>query len=410
MSKESVSEANSTSGSPAAIFDRRARAIPILGLIQILGWGSTFYAPALAAPRIAAELGWSLSFAVSGVTIGLIVAGLCSPISTRLVQRFGGHIAIAIGALITALGLAGLTVVADEIAYVAVWLWLGLGMSLVLSDPSYVALARIFRDQARKPMVLISMMAGLAGSLSWLSTHLLMEGGSWRTPFLLYAGLFALVMAPLVALALPRPEAPPADAAPPSSSGRAGGSAPRGKLLWLQFAGFAAYAFAISATLTHFIPMAQRSNIDIGLAVAVAMLLGPMQILVRLFELLFGQRFHPLFITRFGVATFLVGLVIVFMVGFSIPTLVVFVLLMGLANGVMTIARGVLPLALFGHDSYPRAAGILAFANLGSQAAGPLVLAIIIEHGSDRIALAVLAAVIALAVLCFIALRRPSQT
>src|SRR5690606_1525931 len=115
------------------------RAIPILGLVQILGWGCTYYAPALVAPLIAAELGWSLTFAVSGVSIGLIVAGLCSPVSTRLVERFGGHVAIAGGVLITGGGLLGLALASHEIAYVGVWIWLGVGMSLVLSDPSYVA-------------------------------------------------------------------------------------------------------------------------------------------------------------------------------------------------------------------------------------------------------------------------------
>jgi hypothetical protein len=389
------------------ILSGRGRAVPILGLIQILGWGSTYYAPALAAPLIAADRGWSLTFAVSGVTIGLVVAGLCSPVSTRLVQRFGGHIAIAVGALITAIGLAALAFADNEVTYVGVWIWLGIGMSLVLSDPSYVALAKIFGGRARKPMVLISMMAGLAGSISWLSTYLLMQQGSWRTPFLLYAAVFGLLAAPLVALMLPRPDGPQQKKAEPSLPEHTEGWAPRGAPLWLQFVGFAAYAFTISATLTHFIPMTERSGIDPGMAVAVAMLLGPMQLAVRLFELLFGQRFHPLFITRFAVMTFLVGFAIVLAAGFSVSTTILFVVLMGAANGVMTIARGVLPLALFGHEGYPHAAGYLAFANLGAQAAGPLVLAVIIERGSDFTALAVLAGFITTAIVCFAILRRP---
>jgi hypothetical protein len=173
--------------------------------------------------------------------------------------------------------------------------------------------------------------------------------------------------------------------------------------------GFAAYAFTISATLTHFIPMTQRSGIDTGAAVAIAMLLGPMQLCVRLIELLFGQRLHPLLITRLAVATFLIGFAIVLAAGFSIPTTIVFVVLMGAANGVMTIARGVLPLALFGHEGYGRAAGFLGFANLASQAAGPVVLAIVIERGSDTAALTVLAGTVALAIVCFTLLRRPRQ-
>lgn len=389
--------------------DRRGRAVPILGLVQILGWGSTYYAPALVAPLVAAEFGWSLTFSVSGVTVGLIVAGLCSPYSTRLVNRLGGHVAIAIGAVIAAVGLLALTLVTHRVAFIAVWIWLGVAMSLVLSDPSYVALAQIFRAQARKPMVLISMLAGLAGSISWLSTYLLMQSG-WRTPYLFYAIALGLIAAPLVAFVLPRPKAEPPVTTQASSIEQAAIWPPRGLPLWLQFAGFSAYAFTISAMLAHFIPMASRAGIDTGTAVAIAMLLGPMQLAVRLFELMFGQRLHPLYMTRFAVINFLIAFVIALTAGLSISTAVIFMLLMGIANGVMTIARGVLPLALFGHAGYSRAAGLLAAANLGSQSAGPLVAAIVIERGSDFAALAMLAAFVAISIFCFAILRRPPQS
>ncbi|WP_173932663.1 MFS transporter [Chelativorans sp. Marseille-P2723] len=385
----------------------RGRAVPILGLVQIAGWGATYYAPALLAPLIAAEREWSLTFTISGITIGLIVAGLCSPLSTRWVDRAGGQVAIAIGALLTAGALVALTLAASKVAYIGAWIWLGAGMSLVLSDSSYVALARIFRDNVRRPMVLISMMAGLAGSVSWASTYLLLQVGSWRTPLLLYAGVFAFLIAPLLAYVLPREAGTPAASAQKISQVVASRWPPRGLPLWLLFMGFASYAFAISATLAHIIPMMARSGVGEGTAVAISMLLGPMQLAVRLFEFMFGQRSHPLLITRAAVVTFFCAFATVVAVGFSTPTAVLFVLMMGFANGVMTIARGVLPLALFGHDGYPKAAGILGFGSLGSQAIGPLALAIVIERGSDFAALVTLAGIMAASILCFGLVRRP---
>jgi MFS family permease len=389
-------------------FDGRGRAVPILGLIQMLGWGATFYAPALAAPKIAEEMGWSLTLAVSGVTIGLIVAGLGSPVATRLVHRFGGHFVIAAGALIAASGLLALTFVSHRIEFVGAWVWLGVGMSLVLSEPSYVALSQIFRSRARAPMVLISMMAGLAGPLSWFVTYLLMQSGSWRTPFLVYAAVFACVAAPLVAFVLPRPDKTPAETSQASGSDRAPVWPPRGKPLWLQVVGFSAYAFTISATLAHFIPMMQRAGITPGTAVAIAMLTGPVQLSVRLFELIVGRRSHPLYITRIAIVTFVVAFLVALVAGFSVPAAIAFVVLMGFANGVLTIARGVLALAMFGHEGYPRAAGILGFVSLGSQALGPLVIAVIVEQGSDSAALLTLAAFVTVSSVCFALLRRPA--
>jgi MFS family permease len=389
-------------------FDGRGRAVPILGLVQMLGWGTTFYAPALAAPKLAEEFGWSLTFAVSGVTIGLIVAGLGSPIATRLVHRFGGHLSIAAGALITGAALLAMTLVNSRVAFVGVWICLGVGMSLVLSEPSYVALSQIFRSRARAPMVLISMMAGLAGPLSWFFTYLLMQSGSWRTPFLVYGAVFILVGAPLVAFVLPRPDKTPAETSQTSSSDNAPVWPPRGPPLWLQVVGFSAYAFTISATLAHFIPMMQRAGITPGTAVAIAMLTGPVQLSVRLFELIVGRKSHPLYITRIAIVTFVVAFLVALVAGFSIPAAIAFVVLMGFANGVLTIARGVLALAMFGHEGYPRAAGVLGFVALGSQALGPLAIALIIERGSDAAALATLAAFVTVSSVCFALLRRPS--
>jgi hypothetical protein len=272
-----------------------------------------------------------------------------------------------------------------------------------------VALSQIFRGRARAPMVLISMMAGLAGPLSWLSTFLLMQHGSWRTPFLVYAAMFAFVAAPLVAFVLPRPDKSSAEAAQSSTSEVAAVWPPRGAPLWLQVVGFSAYAFTISAALAHFIPMMQRGGIEPGTAVAIALLTGPVQLSVRLFELIVGRNLHPLYITRVAIVTFVVAFLVALVAGFSIPSAIVFVLLMGFANGILTIARGVLALAMFGPEGYPRAAGTLGFAALGSQAFGPLLIALVIERGSDSLALATLAAVVTVSSVCFALLRRPLQ-
>ncbi len=179
--------------------------------------------------------------------------------------------------------------------------------------------------------------------------------------------------------------------------------------LWLQVAGFSAYAFTISATLAHFIPMMQRAGIDPGTAVAIATLTGPVQLSIRLFELIVGQRSHPLYIARVAIVTFVAAFSVALIAGFSIPSAIAFVVLMGIANGVLTIARGVLPLAMFGHVGYPQVAGIFGFVSLASQSLGPLLIAIIIERGSDFAALATLCAVVTVSSVCFLSLRRPPQ-
>ena len=46
------------------------RAVPVLGVTQILSWGTIFYTPVLIVPLIAADRGWSISFAMGGFSVG----------------------------------------------------------------------------------------------------------------------------------------------------------------------------------------------------------------------------------------------------------------------------------------------------------------------------------------------------
>src|SRR5262245_63694147 len=76
------------------------RAVPVLGVTQILSWGTIFYTPVLIVPLIAAERGWSISFAMGGFSVGLLVAGLVVPYVGHAIDRFGGYVVMGMGLLI----------------------------------------------------------------------------------------------------------------------------------------------------------------------------------------------------------------------------------------------------------------------------------------------------------------------
>ena len=125
------------------------RAVPVLGVTQILSWGTIFYTPVLIVPLIAAERDWSMSFAMGGFSVGLLAAGLSAPLVGRSIDRFGGHVVMTIGSLIGALGLALITLEAGRAAYFAVWIVLGVAMAANLYDSAFSTLGRIFGAGAR---------------------------------------------------------------------------------------------------------------------------------------------------------------------------------------------------------------------------------------------------------------------
>src|SRR5712691_6807894 len=156
------------------------RAVPVLGVTQILAWGAIFYPPVLMMPLIAAERGWSLAFAMGGFSFGLLVAGFSAPTIGGWIDRAGGHVVMTAGSLAGALGLVLLVVAENRVAYLAAWVVLGLAMAANLYDPAFATLGRIFGSGARRPITALTLMGGFASTVSWPSTHFLNAQIGWQ--------------------------------------------------------------------------------------------------------------------------------------------------------------------------------------------------------------------------------------
>lgn len=383
------------------------RAVPVLGVTQIVAWGAIFYSPVLTVPPIAAERGWTLAFAMGGFSLCLLVAGFSLPLIGRSIDRFGGHVVMTAGNLIGALGLVGLVYAESRPAYLAVWIAIGIGLAGSLYDSAFATLGRIFGAQARVPITMLTLAGGFASTVGWPTTHLLMESFGWRGTYLAYAALLAFVCAPLHLFALPRGRAaaPP----PPDPAVRAPALLPsRGAAFILVATAFASYAFVPSALSAHLLAVFGRSGIDAGTVVLIGALFGPAQVMARLTEFVFARNVHPLNVARFAVAMLVAAFAMLAMLGVTVPTAAVFALMFGAANGLVTIARGAVPLALFGAAGYGALIGRMARPSMLMQAVAPLTLAFVAERSSDPAALACAAAFALIALACFAAIRRPA--
>ncbi len=382
------------------------RAVLVLGVTQILAWGAIFYTPVLIVPLIAAERGWSIAFAMGGFSFGLLCAGLVAPWVGRSIDRLGGHGVMAVGSLVGALGLCLIVFAAHPIAYLAVWAILGVAMAMNLYDPAFATLGRIFGAQARRPITALTLAGGFASTVSWPMTHVLIGAQGWRGTYLIYAAVLALVAAPLHAFVLPRERFEHFPALKPDGVTPAEVLPPRGLPFLLVASAFAAYAFVPSGLSAHLLAIFQRSGIDAGTVVWIGALFGPAQVSARLIEFTFGRNIHPLGVARFALSVLLGAFLILAVLGFSTPTAALFAAMFGGANGLITIARGAVPLALFGAPGYGHLMGRLAGPFLIMQAAAPLVMAFVIERISDPAALALAAGFATLALLCASVIRR----
>jgi MFS family permease len=384
------------------------RAVSVLGVTEILAWGALFYPPVLTVPLIAADHGWSKSFAMAGFSAALFVGGLVARHVGALIDRFGGHVVMPFGSLIGALGLVGLVHAQSAIVYFAAWMVCGVAMAASLYDPAFATLGRIFGVAARRPITILTLAGGFASTVSWPATQALIEATGWRETYLVYAALLAFVAAPLHAFALPRlragsdTQADVADVRAPVAK-----LPPHGTAFVLVVAAFAAYAFIPSALSAHLLAMFERFGLAPATVVVIGMMFGPAQVLARICELVFARDLHPLWVARFAVGLLVAAFAFLALLPFSAPVAAIFAVLFGMANGLITIARGTVPLALFGASGYGLLVGRIGGPFLVMQSIAPLVVAYVAERFADPAALALVAVFALIALASFMAIRRP---
>ena len=383
------------------------RAVPVLGVTQILSWGTIFYTPVLIVPLIAAERGWSISFTIGGFSVGLLVSragrALCRPFDRSLRRtcrhddRFTDR---------RSRSLSDRTCrPAGRLLRRVDGAWCRHGGKLVRF--SIATLGRIFGLSARRPITALTLAGGFASTVSWPATHFLIERVGWSGTYLVYALLLACVAAPLHAFALPRSRF---EADVPTLDGQeqpAKVLPPHGLTFILVASAFASYAFVPSGLSAHLLAIFTRTGIDAGTVVWIGALFGSAQVARGSLNDLRSDRIR-------GWLTFCAQRIAV-----RLPSTLVFLryigwhgaafaLMFGGANGLVTITRGAVPLALFGASGYGRLMGRLAGPFLLVQLAAPLVMAFVVERTSDAAALALAAALASIALHCFVSIRRPA--
>ncbi len=388
-------------------FSGQWRAVPILGVTQIIAWGTLFYPPVLTLPAIAAERGWSLTFTMGGFSFGLLAGGLVAPFVGSAIDRYGGHAVLPVGSLIGAAGLLALVHADHPAAYFAVWAVLGIALAASLYDPAFATLGRIFGASARRQITLLTFFGGFASTVSWPVTYFLMENSGWRGAYTVYALVLAFFCAPVLAFTLPREKAKFGKLADGTKAPRTKHIKAAGFAFFVVIASFAAYAFVPSALSAHMLSIFEKLGLDKGTAVIMGSLFGPAQVSARLCEFIFARNLHPLNIARFAVALLIVAFSMLALLGVSTPVAFAFAVMFGITNGLITLARGSVPLALFGAKGYGSIIGRIAGPSLILQAAAPLIVALVIERFSPAAGLGVIAAVVVVAFLGFLTVRKP---
>lgn len=385
--------------------------VAALGATQLIGYGTLFYAFPIAVPAIAAEHGFAPAAAYGALSAGLLAGALIAPATGRALDRLGAARVMAWGSAAAAvlfglmalapLGPWGLAAVAAGLQMVAV---------LVTYEPAFAVLVARRGAGARRAITQLTLIGGLASTAFWPLTGLLVEAWGWRATALAYGLLNLGVALPLhAALARPAPaaEPPPRPAplpAPPSPAAELAGEAAR-RGFWLLAASFTLTGIVMAALSVHMVPVLQALALG-GAAYLVSMAMGPAQTLIRLVDALFWQGFHPVTAALLsGALVPLAALVLLAAGPGSLGAALAFAVLFGAGQGLSSIVRGSVPLALFGPLGYGALLGRLAAIRQFASALAPLGFALALDRLPVQAALALAAGLGVLALAPLWALR-----
>jgi MFS family permease len=354
-----------------------ARTIVIAGIgtTQTIAWASSYYMPAILGAPIAAALRLPASVFFGLFSGALLLSAMIGPSVGRLIDRYGGRPVLTTSNVVIAAGLAILAAAHGTVGLAFAWTVVGVGIGMGLYDPAFSALTWLYGREARGAITGITLIAGFASTIGWPLSALFLDQFGWRPACLMWAGLNLLVAAPLNWLSIPR-QGSPAPLAEATAELTAAEPPPAAMPILAFF--FAATWFVQGAMAAHLPTLLMAAGASSGAAIAAAALVGPAQVAARIVEFGLLRSFHPISSARLASILHPLGAVVVLM--FGAPGIIAFALLHGAGNGMVTIAKGTLPLALFGPPGYGRRSGLLSAPARILQSAAPFLFGLLLHR------------------------------
>ena len=370
-----------------------------LGTTQTIAWASSYYLPAILARPMAAAAGLPPEAVFLAVSAALGIAALLGPAVGRAIDRSGGRSVLVASNLLFAAGLGCCAAAEGPLLLALGWAAIGVGMAFGLYEAAFAVVTRLAGAAARAPITGVTLIAGFASTVGWPATAAMEAALGWRGACLGWAALHLALCLPLHLWLLPRTPPPARPPPPPPSAEDARQDRRAMALLGLAFG---AVWFSSSAMAMHLPALLLAMGATLPAALAAAALVGPAQVGARVLEFALMRRIGPLASARAAALGHPAGVVLLAAggVGWSAP----FALLHGAGNGIMTIAKGTLPLVLFGPAGYGRRQGWIALPARLAQAAAPVAFALLLS-GLGAAALWVTAGLGLLAFAAFLAVR-----
>jgi MFS family permease len=387
---------------------KRLLGVWLLGLGETVIWAYIFYIFAGLLLTWEETLGWQKADLTLGLTVAILTAAAVSPWAGRRIDEGLGRWVLGGGAFLGCLALAGLSFVNDPWTFLGVWAVIGAAQGCCLYEPCFSVVTRAFGEKARPAITKITLIAGLASTLCFLTTAWMLKQTDWRTGLLVFAVIAAVVAVPslfygTVLVEKDKPRNRPSNEVKALNTA-AVQMAIRRPQFWMLAMAFPFMALNHGILLNHIMPILTERQITRETAILVASTIGPMQVFGRVMLMLFEKRVQSLTMSGLAFLIVMIASMVLLTAGGEPELAFLFAVLQGGAYGLTSILKPALTAEFLGRDNFGSIAGWLALPYLAAFAFAPHLGALIWELGGYGVVISATAALAALGVISICAL------
>jgi len=347
-----------------------------LAVAQLVSWGTLYYAFAVVAGPMSAEMGWSSTAVNGALSAGLAATGIASPFAGRIIDAQGGRSLMTCGSIAAMILLSAWSQISELWHLYAVWIAMGAVFSAVLYEPVFAVIARALGKDYKRGIITITLLGGLASTAFIPLTHFLIEEFAWRNALLVLAALQVPFGIAIHWLVLKEPHGNSATAkivVPPGRVMRAMAQ----PVFWCLALSYASHAFMFTGLTFHIIPLLSERGFALPVIVAAYAVVGPFQVIGRIIVFALERHIDARIAGMVGTALPVIGMILLMLSSPASSLLFVFAAFYGGGMGIKTIVQATAGPEFLGREGYGALQGTFAGINFVVQAATPLALAIL---------------------------------
>ncbi len=378
-----------------------ARALGALSLAQLIGWGAVSF-PAVVSREMAADLGIDISTVFAGTTVFYVAMGACAPFLSRLFASVGARPLMIGGTVLSAFGMALVSLTHSPLGYFLGWLVLGAAGSASLTVPAHILLNEIAGRGAARAISSLMLVSGLFGTVFWPLTSFLSGEIGWRGACAVYAAALIAINLPLYVLCLPHHDSVAAPVKPTAPAASAGAY---DRTFILIVAAIVLNAFITFGFSSILIELLKQEGLSPAQALAYGSALGIIQIFARGLTIAVEKRWDGVTMGVVSSAVMFLSLLMLLAAGGSPVIIAIFLVFYGISGGALAVARSTIPLVFYDKAAFAKALSRIALPLNWISAISPPVLISLMTNFGGRAVLIVSLACSCGAILVLFALR-----